>query len=70
MADPASLVVMASSATVALALGSTAGLHAWRGWLELRKIELGSRHRSTSELSRLRERVRQLEIIADGRAPG
>ena len=53
------------------ALLSLAALRGWRGWLDLQRMRhiapAGAAPRSR-ELARLRERVRRLEAIADGRS--
>ena len=72
MTDPASLAALSASGLLAVGLASAALLKAWHGWLELRRIELGSRRGGTRrpggplEVSELRERVRRLEAIASG----
>jgi len=69
MTDPASLVALAASGLLAVALASAAGLRGWTGWLELRRLELGGRRGGAGariELADLRARVRRLEAIADG----
>ena len=73
MTDPALLAATASIATLGVSLSCAAALRAWRGWLELRRAQLGSGagalRPSTAarvEIARLRERVRRLEAIADG----
>jgi hypothetical protein len=55
---------------VALLLCATA-LHAWKGWLELKRLELGQRQGAGGEtglrieLADVRERLKKLEAIAD-----
>ena len=68
MADAASLVALAGSGLLAVALASAAGLRGWSGWLELRRLELGGPRpsRGRGELADLRARIRRLEAIADG----
>ncbi|MEA3065108.1 MAG: hypothetical protein QOJ27_1554 [Sphingomonadales bacterium] len=72
MDDPASLVALSVSALLAAGLASAALLKAWRGWLELRRVELaarrggGRRPDGRPELADLRARVRRLEAIASG----
>jgi hypothetical protein len=72
--DPITIGVLAASILVGLGAASMAGLKAWNGWLELKKMELtqslgdhglppaGGR----IEVADLRERVRKLEAIAAG----
>ncbi len=72
--DPITIGVLAASIILGLAGASLAGLKAWNGWLELKKMELtheaGDRGLPPAtgriELADLRERVRKLEAIAAG----
>ena len=72
--DPMTLGVLSASIIVGLAGAALAGLRAWNGWLELKKMELtqiaGDRGlppaRGRIEMADLRERVRKLEAIAAG----
>ena len=72
--DPLTIGVLAASVIVGLAGASLAGLKAWSGWLELKKMELaqiaGDRGLLPAgnriEMADLRERVRKLEAIAAG----
>ena len=72
--DPITIGVLASSILVSLGVASWAGLKAWSGWLELKKMELtqavGDRGLPPAsgriEMADLRERVRKLEAIAAG----
>jgi len=72
--DPLTIGVLAASVIVGLAGASLAGLKAWSGWLELKKMELaqvaGDRGLPPAsgriEIADLRERVRKLEAIAAG----
>lgn len=72
--DPVTIGVLAASVIAGLAGASLAGLKAWNGWLELKKMELaqiaGDRGLPPAtgriELADLRERVRKLEAIAAG----
>lgn len=74
MDDPVSLLTASIAGLVAVGLISAAGLRAWAGWLELRRLDLsGSREGAMPargagrlELSELRTRVRRLEAIANG----
>lgn len=72
--DPITIAVLAASVIVGLGAASLAGLKAWNGWLELKKMELtqitGDRGLPPAtgriEMADLRERVRKLEAIAAG----
>ena len=72
--DPITIAVLAASLIVGFAGLSIAGLKAWNGWLELKKMELtpiaGERGLPPAtgriEMADLRERVRKLEAIAAG----
>lgn len=67
---PASiLAVTALGITAMLCL---AGLRAWRGWLELRRLEMGRGSEQGDdvgvriELAAVKERLKKLEAIASG----
>ena len=72
--DPLTIGVVSASIIVGLAGAALAGLKAWSGWLELKKMELtqiaGERGLPPAtgriEIADLRERVRKLEAIAAG----
>ena len=72
--DPITIGVLAASVLVGLGAASLAGLKAWSGWLELKKMELtqtmGERGLPPAggriEMADLKERVRKLEAIAAG----
>jgi hypothetical protein len=72
--DPVTIGVLAASVLAGLGAASIAGLKAWSGWLELKKMELtqavGERGLPPAsgriEIADLRERVRKLEAIAAG----
>ena len=72
--DPLTIGVLSASIMVGLAGAAMAGLKAWSGWLELKKMELtqvaGARGLQPAggriEIADLRERVRKLEAIAAG----
>ena len=72
--DPLTLGMLSASIIVGLAGAALAGLKAWNGWLELKKMELtqiaGDRGLPPAtgriEMADLRERVRKLEAIAAG----
>ena len=64
----AALLPLALLLTLAVALVSAAGLHAWRQWLDVKRLEIAGRGapRTRSELGELRRRVRRLEALANG----
>jgi hypothetical protein len=72
--DPITMAVLAASVIAGLGGASFAGLKAWNGWLELKKMELaqvaGDRGLPPAggriEVADLRERVRKLEAIDSG----
>ena len=75
--DPLTIGLLSASVIVGLGGASLAGLKAWGGWLELKKMELtqtlgtiGDRALPPAsgriEMADLRERVRKLEAIAAG----
>lgn len=73
--DPTALIALASSGVIALSVASAAALKGWTAWLDLKRLEMGSRPRSPAsapnplargEVAELRERVRRLEAIASG----
>jgi hypothetical protein len=72
--DPVTMGVLGASVLAGTGAASWAGLKAWSGWLELKKMELsqiaGERGLPPAtgriEIADLRERVRKLEAIAAG----
>ena len=72
--DPLTIAVLSASVIAGLTGAALAGLKAWNGWLELKKMELtqmsGDRGLPPAtgriEIADLRERVRKLEAIAAG----
>lgn len=76
MSEPTTMMAMAGFALAGLAMVLFSGLSAWRGWLELRRMELGGTEAPAEakavggsmaeliELADLRERIRKLELIA------
>jgi hypothetical protein len=72
--DLVSIGLLSASVIAGLGGASIAGLKAWSGWLELKKMELaqmtGDRGLPPAtgriEIADLRERVRKLEAIAAG----
>ena len=69
-----SIGVLSASVIAGVGGASWAGLKAWNGWLDLKRVELthdvGDRHLPPAgnriEMADLRERVRKLEAIAAG----
>jgi hypothetical protein len=72
--DPLTIGVLSASVIAGLGGASIAGLKAWNGWLELKKMELaqvmGDRGLPPAtgriEIADLKERIRKLEAIAAG----
>ena len=72
--DPLTIGVLSASVIAGLGGASIAGLRAWNGWLEFKKMELtqslGDRALPPAggriEMADLKERVRKLEAIAAG----
>ena len=72
--DPTAIGMLSVSVLAGLGAASWAGLKAWSGWLELKRLELsqiaGDRGLPPAsgriEIADLRERVRKLEAIAAG----
>jgi len=72
--DPLTIAVLSASVILGLTGASLAGLKAWSGWLELKKMELTQITADRGlppasgriEMADLRERVRKLEAIAAG----
>lgn len=74
MTDATFWLTMSGASLVGLVIATQAALSGWRGWLELRRLEIDSARDATLppspaariELADLRERVRKLEAIAAG----
>ena len=72
--DPLALMAAAAVGVVGLSIASAAGLKAWNGWLDVKRLELscGGGDRSLPspmariDVADLKERVRKLEAIAAG----
>ena len=71
--DPLTIGMLSASVLAGLGAASMAGLKAWNGWLELKRLELtqSSDHGLAPtggriEIADLKERVRKLEAIAAG----
>lgn len=71
-------MIVATSGLLAVIVIAAALLHAWNGWLELKRQELGRNSQRPAaeggsgigtariELADLKERIRKLEAIASG----
>ena len=67
-------LIIAGAALAITLLLCGAGLRAWRGWLDFRRLELASRQGAAPaddvgvriELAAVRERLKKLEAIASG----
>ena len=69
-------IILAGTALSITAMFCFAGLHAWRGWLELKRLELDRAQSCAQqneadvgvriELAAVRERLKKLEAIASG----
>ena len=72
MTEPMTMVTVAGIALIGFTIALLAGLKAWRGWLELKRLELtgaqAGQARSPAmeriEIADLKERIRKLESIA------
>ena len=72
--DPITMAVLGASVLAGMAAAGWAGLKAWNGWLELKKMELTQVTSERGlppatgriEIADLKERVRKLEAIAAG----
>ena len=71
-----SALIFSGTALLITAMLCVAGLSAWRGWLDLKRLELGQDRPDAAalesdvgvriELAAVRERLKQLEAIASG----
>jgi hypothetical protein len=73
MTDPTAIALLGASLIAALTVAAVALLKGWRGWLELKRLELTARENAglaptggRIEIADLKERVRKLEAIAAG----
>ena len=72
MTEPMTILMVAGMALTGFTIALIAGLRAWRGWLELKRLELtgaqAGQARSPAmdriEIADLKERIRKLESIA------
>lgn len=73
MTDPTAIALLGASLVAAMLVAAVALLKGWKGWLELKRLELSGREQAglaptggRIELADLKERVRKLEAIAAG----
>ena len=80
MIEPNVYITLALASLTGLAMIVAGGLAGWRGWLSLRRMELGQMHDgihngtmpmavsagSRIEIADLKERIKKLEAIAAG----
>ncbi|MDB5668048.1 MAG: hypothetical protein JWL74_998 [Alphaproteobacteria bacterium] len=71
-------LILASASVLVIAMLCASALRAWRGWLELKRLELRSKRAAQAddgdsespaaliELASVKERLRRLEAIANG----
>lgn len=67
-------LILAGSILIATAILCATASRAWRGWLELKRVELETRREAPAEsdigarieLAAVRERLKKLEAIASG----
>jgi hypothetical protein len=74
MTEQLTTIAMAGFALIGLAILTLAGLKAWHGWLELKRLELGTAAGGARasrgpmaeriEMADLKERIRKLESLA------
>ena len=71
--EPLTIAVLSASMITGLAATGWAGLKAWNGWLELKRLELDADRPADTDspagritLADLKQRVRRLEAIAEG----
>ena len=72
--DPLTLATVSASIVAGCGAAGWAGLKAWNGWLDLKRLELTQNYAERGlppasgriEMADLRERVRKLEAIAAG----
>ncbi len=72
--DPTVIAMVSTSVLTGVGAASWAGLKAWNGWLDYKRLELTHEHGDRGlppangriEIADLRERVRKLEAIAAG----
>ena len=72
--DPITIAILSASVIAGMSAAGWAGLKAWNGWLDLKRMELqqnsGDRTLPPAsgriEMADLKERIRKLEAIAAG----
>lgn len=74
--DPGLYLMISALALATVGVIAAAGLRGWRDWIELKRAELDSQHRPSTEgvpsavsrieVADLKERVKKLEAIAAG----
>jgi hypothetical protein len=72
MNEPLTMIAMGGFALAGLGIFLFAALKGWRGWLELKRLELTGAHPSPAhggtmeriEIADLKERIRKLESLA------
>ena len=77
MAEPITIALVAVSCLIGLGVATTAGLKAFRAWIEFKRYELAQVSSDPEfapttgriEIADLRERVKKLEAIAAGIDP-
>ncbi len=74
MGEPATSLIIAATGVTGLGMASAAALKGWRGWLDLKRLELAAGRSASApssaatriEMADLKERVKKLEAIASG----
>lgn len=71
MSEPLVLLALSGSGLAGLGMVAFAGLKAWQGWLDVRRLEIAGRRQEQRspameriEMADLKERIRKLEAIA------
>ena len=74
MQEPLTIAIVAAAVLAGLCIIALAALRGWRGWLDLKRAEIGLRVQDSGppsaaariEVADLKERIRRLEAIAAG----
>ena len=74
MTDPIFYLTLAATGLAGIGMISAAALRGWKGWLELKRLEIVQARESATpptagsriEIADLKERIRKLEAIAAG----